>query len=532
MDASNRKFNTAETILRNITQERDSAVSQLSLAYITIEQLKAENEDLRAQALQIPMTKAQNSSRPKTEYPSGNSKQKTKHAKVAYQQPVHSDRASGQGTQAQAAANTKPITNNGFALRDSDDTESCVSDTSEVLKPEISGKAAPSHHKDRAEELSKNLTYLSFLDGGEVAKLRRTLEEERLARKQRQTAKTADHVQHAPTMKSLVIDHTQNDEPPIHRKSSLKDATVRSSAPAYDENALDTANHGKEHTRRHSETSMLSTRGLKRTLNKENLTSAFIVPDITFRLSEGRADGPPALSRENQAILDELANHKGQDCIVCQRESRYRGECAHAGNESVEIPVPKPIPVSQRNLAASAYEEEPTMRPAQAPGLALATVIKALEDEIKHLKLNLARYQALYNGHDPALSKRRRKSVSQRMESLVKDIEIKSDQIYSLYDVLEGQKQDGHEMSDHEIEVTLQSVGVDPAEIRLRGGGDDKGDVAVSAHPRTKGKDRAPWDLGSDDGSEDELPWEGIESTANTTRSGFAHTKYRVGTTA
>ena len=40
-------MSTTETILKNITQERDSAVSQLGIAYFTIEQLKVENETLK-----------------------------------------------------------------------------------------------------------------------------------------------------------------------------------------------------------------------------------------------------------------------------------------------------------------------------------------------------------------------------------------------------------------------------------------------------------------------------------------------------
>ena len=40
-------MSTTEIILKNITQERDSAVSQLGIAYFTIEQLKAENESLK-----------------------------------------------------------------------------------------------------------------------------------------------------------------------------------------------------------------------------------------------------------------------------------------------------------------------------------------------------------------------------------------------------------------------------------------------------------------------------------------------------
>ena len=47
LDKSNRKISTAETILKNITQERDSAISQLGVAYFTIEQLKVENAGLK-----------------------------------------------------------------------------------------------------------------------------------------------------------------------------------------------------------------------------------------------------------------------------------------------------------------------------------------------------------------------------------------------------------------------------------------------------------------------------------------------------
>lgn len=49
MDNSNRKASTAQIILKNITQERDSAVSQLGVAYFAIEQLKVENEGLKGE---------------------------------------------------------------------------------------------------------------------------------------------------------------------------------------------------------------------------------------------------------------------------------------------------------------------------------------------------------------------------------------------------------------------------------------------------------------------------------------------------
>lgn len=47
VDIAQRRYSTAETILKQITQERDSAVSQLGIAFVTIEQLKVENENLK-----------------------------------------------------------------------------------------------------------------------------------------------------------------------------------------------------------------------------------------------------------------------------------------------------------------------------------------------------------------------------------------------------------------------------------------------------------------------------------------------------
>lgn len=46
LDASYRKASTFETVVNNITKERDSAVSQLGVVYFTIEQLKSENNAL------------------------------------------------------------------------------------------------------------------------------------------------------------------------------------------------------------------------------------------------------------------------------------------------------------------------------------------------------------------------------------------------------------------------------------------------------------------------------------------------------
>ena len=46
VEASGRKATVSDITLRNVTKERDSAISQLGVAYVTIEQLKSENSKL------------------------------------------------------------------------------------------------------------------------------------------------------------------------------------------------------------------------------------------------------------------------------------------------------------------------------------------------------------------------------------------------------------------------------------------------------------------------------------------------------
>lgn len=250
----------------------------------------------------------------------------------------------------------------------------------------------------------------------------------------------------------------------------------------------------------------------------ENMTSAFIIPDITMQVPNGDKDLPTNLSTAAQQVFDGLAPHNGLNCTICKR--LIEQGTIHEHNEAVKktVKIPKPVPVSERMLEATPYEEEPTMRPSQPPALALATVMKGLEDELAHLKLQLSQYQTLYNRHDPSLSKRRRKSVHQKIESLLQAVDVKSDQIYALYDVLEGQKTNGHEMNDQEIEVTLQSIGVEIGNLNLRGG-----DVPVE-NGQTEAR-RAWEDTGSSDESEEESMWKGIEETAETMKSGRAETR-------
>jgi hypothetical protein len=258
-----------------------------------------------------------------------------------------------------------------------------------------------------------------------------------------------------------------------------------------------TVNSSVSHRRRHSEESIQS-RTTRRVMN-EGITSAFILPDIT--LHGPRSNKHPVLSASARRVLDNLAQHDGHNCTVCTRVASFQTSKATKKQSKQTIRIEKPTPVSERMPVPAPYEDEPTLRPSVAPGLALAAVLKGLHDELAHLKMEHHRLQTAYHQHDPSLGMRKRKELTAEIEGLLKAMDTKADQIYALYDVLEGQKQSGQELSEKDVETTLQSIGVNVKSHREErtehNGGDGEGDEG-------------------DELSELDLPWEGIEDTINT----------------
>lgn len=162
------------------------------------------------------------------------------------------------------------------------------------------------------------------------------------------------------------------------------------------------------------------------------------------------------LSIDARRVLDDLCEHNCRNCTVCSRITSHRGilTSADLAVGKKRVTVSRPVPVTDRDIST----EDHTMRPANSPGHALAMVIKGLEDESHHLQLELSRIQAQYNGRDKALGRRERISLAENIRALLKRLEAKNDQIYSLYDVLEGQKAAGQAMSEEEIEMTVLNI--------------------------------------------------------------------------
>jgi len=363
-------------------------------------------------------------------------------------------------------------------------------------RPTTSAKSKPN---EGDEDDSRDITYLSAINTDDLDKLRKKLEEEHRARREKRNLSAPAKAQQDGTARSASFG--------MPRKSSLKDITAgfgelsgrfsiqgneaEDAAKAAKSVRLQSPHTSDDPSRQFNteqgDLSMLSntSRRRHRAASAEGMTSAFILPDITLHSSQ------PLPTTMGKGCIP----HNARSCTAC-----------HPGNNDIDIAAP--IPVTDREVPQDADMTSATIRPSQPPPLALATVIKQVEDEIVHLKLKLQSQQTLYHQHDPALSKRKRALVMSRIEHLTAEIEKRSDQVYALYDVLEGQKQQARdagekqlpEMCEEEVEETLMSIGIDLAEL--------SGRVGRKAPP-PMGLDGAE-DVRSDDGGSEELAWEGL----------------------
>lgn len=206
------------------------------------------------------------------------------------------------------------------------------------------------------------------------------------------------------------------------------------------------------------------------TPEERNMTSALFMDDITL---EGQKQAErqqakkavPSLSKDAKRVLDNLCHdHDCRNCMVCARVIAHKHEDGAAMSKSKKrtIRVERPISVNERAptsaAAAAQYEDQPTLRPARDPAVALAVVIKGLRDEEAHLEAALAKAQAQYNALEPSTGRRQRQRASAEIRRLMRQRDVKRDQIYDLHDVLEGQRAGGQEMTAHDVEVTIASV--------------------------------------------------------------------------
>lgn len=358
-------------------------------------------------------------------------------------------------------------------------------------------------------------TELSFISGAAVAELRRQLEEERAAMRARpasvplvdrentiRSQRTArdetvrsERMGREDTVRSVVSERSAR-QPSLPRKSSMKDAT-KTNLTQFEEDVtgdmsiVDNANGEATQTNQLSiDASMLSNTSRRRRRSAPTeMTSAFIIPDLT--LGTRKATTKMEITQKLN-----MKHHDNENCTVCRRDE------ANATSPTESLRVPKLIPVSSR----MPDDADATMRPARSPKEALALVVKELRDERIHLHAELAVARAMLESHDPSLGRKKRAALENEIADLLARIKVKDDQIYNLYDVLEGQ-QDG--------DITEQFVEGVTEEIRAQ---DEE--VEKEVENRRKGKKVTIQSFHEEsirDQDEEDLPWEGFESTGELT---------------
>ncbi|OJD36730.1 cep57 centrosome microtubule-binding domain [Diplodia corticola] len=320
---------------------------------------------------------------------------------------------------------------------------------------------------NKAQETTGDTTELSFMGRDEIARLRKRLEEERVAarRESRSASRTRSAQDNAVPRKSSMKDLTSASRP-MDLTEANTGRILTANLPEPDATAKDAT----------QQSARSQSNSRRRRSAPTDMTSAFIIPDIVnARLAE---------------------QHDDVNCTLCRKAS-----CS--GEHTAPVEIPEPVPVSER----MPDDIDATMRPSQPAPLALATVIKELQDELTHLNLQKAAYDSLLHSHDPSLSRRKRKTVEAKISDLLQAISAKSDQIYALYDVVEGQKDAGqlNEGGEKEVEETLLSVGIDPEEMREKTQKSKGKRVVIDERE----KDSEIGGLTDDE----ELPWEGISET-------------------
>jgi hypothetical protein len=395
-----------------------------------------------------------------------------------------------------------PVSNNKHAEVDSDVESttdlSPLRRTSYAMHGAASGM--PSTNVTVEPPAPLDLTELSLIDADQIAQLRRQLEEERAGVRFRAASCPLEREVREDTVRSVAsVKSTRQQSLP--RKSSLKDMTEKTSGTVFEDLTGRVSNHEAataeptQNDQSAIDASMLSnTSRRRRSAPIENMTSAFIVPDIKL------ASRKEATTQVDATQKIHSRAHDNDNCTVCRREGNTVATNA--------FQVPRLVPASSR----MPDDVDATLRPSRSPKEALALVVKELLDERAHLHLELATCRAMLEAHDVSMGMRKRQSINNGIQELLRLIEVKDTQIYHLYDVLEGQAD--HEITEQDVEELTREIRVEKQEQQ----------PAVSEKKdKSKGKEKKVYVQSYHDSDEsgygnealldDDLPWEGFEDT-------------------
>ncbi|CAK7266974.1 hypothetical protein SEPCBS119000_002301 [Sporothrix epigloea] len=138
-----------------------------------------------------------------------------------------------------------------------------------------------------------------------------------------------------------------------------------------------------------------------------------------------------------------ICKHNRVNCVVCCQQAGPVGEY-----EKVTVAVPRPLFASKAVLPDASMD----------PGSALAYVMKLLDDERKHLWMQILEMRRSGESEEARNDQQRPRRALREAETLWKAYVLKVEQLNRLDDVLEGQRAAGQDMTREEIDVTITRV--------------------------------------------------------------------------
>jgi hypothetical protein len=132
-----------------------------------------------------------------------------------------------------------------------------------------------------------------------------------------------------------------------------------------------------------------------------------------------------ALQAQVEQVIRELSKHDAAHCTICTKKRHEQQQQQQQ---------------QQKPSSTSHDEHDATIRPSQPPMEALSSVLSALQDEFRHLKLEHASLASAYKDLAPELGKRKRKrkQLADGLRGCIEKLEAKADQIYAVFDVVEA----------------------------------------------------------------------------------------------
>ncbi|KAL8709072.1 MAG: hypothetical protein Q9220_006093 [cf. Caloplaca sp. 1 TL-2023] len=425
-----REIELSKKDILDITEERDQYMAQLSAAESDIQHYRAEKAHLEQQRAQtVGQLTLANSNIDKLVVDNESLADENKRLKA---QIVLLQQMS-------TAQNAIAPQHSGLGDSDADDEEGPRDmDTISMMNQQQKAQQAArhnvqatfDHHKTHSLDSSHNITYLSKAADSSLCRVRKNLEYERIARHDRRQAKAPENSFVAP---------------------AVKPKAAASPVPTGE-------------PRNYSESSTGTTRHRRSNIPQEEMTSGFIIPDITLNQKQlvgsqsalqlpVQTQSQPEIPSKPEEIRD-VSQQQPQDHFIPSdvhvqpvRQTTARPQLPAISDEELDITI--------------GSDADPTPRPSQSPDEAFTAVVDSILTELASQKAQLAKYQNAYDRQDATLSQKQRKQIFAKREALQRSIDMKADQLYNLKDVSEGQKQRDQSLTHEQVNDTLHSLGLE-----------------------------------------------------------------------